>query len=78
MTSIDYMIKADINPEPMADLMYKMSTDASIPDAAYWISTHPESEERAKEILAYIKGKKFQKKKVLTEAEWKFLKKWVD
>lgn len=78
MTSVDYMIKADINPEPMADLMYKMSTEASAPDAFYWISTHPESEQRAKEILAYIKGKKFKKKKVLSDAQWKFLKDWVE
>ncbi|RZJ28364.1 MAG: M48 family metallopeptidase [Flavobacterium sp.] len=78
MTSVDYMIKADINPEPMADLMYKMSTDASMPDAAYWISTHPESEERAKEILDYIKGKKFKKEKVLSDKEWKYLKDWVN
>jgi len=78
ITAVDYMIKADIDPQPMADLMYKMSTDASIPDAAYWITTHPDSEERAKEILDYIKGKKFKKKKVLSDAEWKFLKDWVD
>jgi predicted Zn-dependent protease len=76
-TSVDYMIKAEINPEPFADLMYKMATENTLPDAAYWISTHPESEERAKEILGYLKGQKSVKTPVLTAEEWKFLKKKI-
>jgi len=74
-TSIDYMIKADVNPAPFADLMYKMAKDENMPDAVYWISTHPESEARAEAIVDYIKNKKFAKKPILTDAEWQTLKK---
>lgn len=73
-TSVDYMIKADIDPAPFADLMYKMAKEEDLPEAVYWISTHPESEARAKAILGYIKGKKYTPKKVLSDAEWKYLK----
>jgi predicted Zn-dependent protease len=74
LASVDYMINADMNPVPFADLLFKMSAEQSLPSATYWISTHRESEERAKEILNYIKGKKYEKKNVLTAAQWKFLK----
>ncbi len=62
-TSVDYMIDADIDPAPFADLMFKMSTEVSMPSAVYWISTHPESEERAKAITNYLKGKKSSRRK---------------
>jgi beta-barrel assembly-enhancing protease len=74
-TAVDYMIGADIDPTPFADLMYKMGTDGDLPDAVYWVSTHPESEARAEAIVDYIKGKKYSKKPILTDAEWQSLKK---
>lgn len=71
MTSVDYMIEADIDPKPMADFMYQMALDKEMPDGFAWIATHPESEERAKYILEYIKGKKLTIKPTLTENSWK-------
>jgi hypothetical protein len=37
----------------------------------YWIADHPESEERAKYILEYIKGKKLKSKSTISEKSWK-------
>lgn len=71
LTGIDYLIEADIDPKPLADFMYQMSLDSKIPDAFSWISSHPESEERSKYILEYIKGKKLTIKPTLTEKNWK-------
>jgi predicted Zn-dependent protease len=71
MESVKYLLKADINPEPMADFMYELAQQQETPDAFAWIATHPESEERAKYILDYLKGKKYQKKQTLTEQNWK-------
>lgn len=76
--SVEYMLDADINPAPFADLMYKMSTEHDMPAVVYWMATHPESEERAKAIIEHIKGKKLPKKQVLSADEWKFLKSKVD
>jgi predicted Zn-dependent protease len=71
ITSVDYMLKANIDPKPMADFMYQMAQDSKIPDGMSWIVDHPESEERAKYILEYIKGKKLNSNQSISEKEWK-------
>ena len=74
ISSVDYMIEANIDPKPLADFMYQMAQDKALPDGFEWISTHPESEERAKYIMDYIKGKKLKSKPTLSEKEWKEFK----
>ena len=71
ITSVKYMMEADINPKPMADFMYQMAQDSNINKNMYWIADHPESEERAKYILEYIKGKHLKNKQTLSEKDWK-------
>ncbi|MBY0487280.1 MAG: hypothetical protein K2P85_08870, partial [Flavobacteriaceae bacterium] len=75
--SVKYLLKADINPEPMADFMYQLAQKQEVPDAFAWISTHPESEERAKYILDYLKGKKYKKTQTITVANWKLFQEQV-
>jgi predicted Zn-dependent protease len=70
MVSVNYLLKANINPEPMADFMFQLAQQEALPNAFSWISTHPESEERAKYILDYLKGKKYQKKQSISETNW--------
>lgn len=74
MTSVEYMLKAGINPEPMADFMYELAQKSDLSESLYWISTHPESEERAKYILDFLKGKKISKKPTISEKEWQVYK----
>jgi len=71
ITSVDYMIKANIDPKPMADFMFQMAQDSNMDKSMYWIADHPESEERAKYILEYIKGKKLESKATISEKDWK-------
>jgi predicted Zn-dependent protease len=78
MASVEYLIKAKLDPEKFANFMYKMAMNQDVPDEMYWISTHPESEERAKDILDAIKHRTFTKKRFLTDKEWKALIKQVD
>lgn len=78
MTAVDYLIKANLDPEQFANFMFKMSTNSDLPEEAYWLTTHPESEERAKAIINAIKGKKLVKKDFLTTKEWKLLQQEVD
>lgn len=77
LASVDYMIKANIDPKPMADFMYQMAQDAKVPTGMEWISSHPESEERAKYILEYIKDKKLKSKATLSEKDWETFQKQV-
>lgn len=71
IASVDYLLKANIDPKPFADFMYKMAMDNQADMSLYWISSHPESEERAKYILEYIKGKKIKSKTTLSDKDWK-------
>lgn len=70
LKSIEYMINANIDPRPFADFMYELSIDNELHKYTYWISTHPESEARAKYILNHIKGKKIKSKPILTDKNW--------
>lgn len=58
INAIKYMINAKINPEPFADFLYKLdekNTNADAIDHLSWISTHPDSKDRAIYILDYLK-----------------------
>ena len=68
--SVEYLVRAGIDPSPFADFLYRMAQGADVPNAVYWVSTHPESAERAKAVLKFASGKKVVKKQVLTAAEW--------
>ncbi|HBK82274.1 MAG TPA: peptidase M48 [Flavobacterium sp.] len=75
--SVNYMLNANINPKPFADFMYDLSIDNELHKYTYWITTHPESEERAKIILNKIKGKPTKSIKILTNKSWQNFKKQV-
>jgi predicted Zn-dependent protease len=77
MASVDYLLKADINPEPFADFMFELAQQNNLSDNLYWISSHPESEERAKYILAYLKDKKYKKIPTISIEKWENYKKLV-
>lgn len=55
LTAVDYMVKAGINPEPFANFLYRLSDETkNLPSQIYWISTHPESKQRAEKIIEHI------------------------
>ena len=68
MESVRYMLKASIDPRPFADFMYDLSLDNEMHKYTYIVTTHPESADRAKYILNYLKGKKIKSKPILTKA----------
>jgi beta-barrel assembly-enhancing protease len=75
LAAVDYLIEADIDPEPFANFLYRLSTEeGNLPNQVFWISTHPDSKERAERIIAYLKNKTMTKKSVLSLSSWKNLK----
>jgi predicted Zn-dependent protease len=75
LKAVDYLIKADINPEPFADFLYRLAeNEGDETNHLTWISTHPESKERAEKIIEYQKGKKQEHRPILSEKTWKDLK----
>ncbi len=73
--AVDYLVKAKINPEPFANFLFKLS-DKENEATKYltWISTHPDSKERAKYIIEYSKGKLTEHKPILSNETWDKLK----
>jgi beta-barrel assembly-enhancing protease len=66
---VEYMIRADIDPESLANFLYRLS-DEDLPEPLYWVSTHPESKQRSAKIMEAIKGRSFKKKPVIESSKW--------
>lgn len=78
LSAADYLIKAGINPEPFANFLYRLADETNhLPSQIYWISTHPESKERAEKIIEQIKGKNFLKAEAKDSLRFERLKEKV-
>jgi beta-barrel assembly-enhancing protease len=78
MKGVDYMIRANINPEPLADFLFKLAgRQPDISRRLAWISTHPDSKERSEYILEYCSGIKRTDKPILSATTWDALKESV-
>ena len=73
--AVDFLTKAKVNPEPFANFLYKLS-DKEHESTKYltWISTHPDSKERAEYIVEYSKGKSTNYKPIISIETWEKLK----
>jgi len=70
----DYLLNSKIDPKEFSNFLYKLSAkENEVEKYLSWMSTHPDSKERAIYILEYKKGKKVITEKVLTEKTWKKL-----
>ncbi|MDA3893180.1 MAG: M48 family metallopeptidase [Salinivirgaceae bacterium] len=75
LQAVDYLLKANIDPEPFANFLYKLSVNESeVIQYLSWISTHPASKDRAIYILNYTSNKILKKEIVLSAESWKNLK----
>lgn len=75
MQSVDYLHEAGINPAPFADLMFRLSENStSASRALNWVSTHPDSGERASYLAEYSLSKKTKYGSALSRATWEALK----
>jgi predicted Zn-dependent protease len=72
--AVDYLIRANVNPEPLANLLYRLS-DQENEAIKYltWISTHPDSKERAESIIEYSKNKLTDYEPILANQTWQML-----
>lgn len=74
MQSVKYLLNAEIDPMPFADFMYELSLDNDFHKYTYWISTHPESEERSQYIMNFLKSKNIKSEKILSDNSWENFK----
>lgn len=75
LTAVDYLLNSKINPEPFADFLYRLS-DKEHEATKYltWISTHPDSKERAEYIMEHSRDKTVNYTPILAEETWSTLK----
>ena len=72
LASVDYLAKAEIDPEPFANLLFRLGdvNGKGVPKEFEWIESHPDSEKRAQEVLNHIKTKKFTKRPLMSTDDW--------
>jgi predicted Zn-dependent protease len=72
--AVDYLIKSKINPLPFADFMQRLADkEADTPEYFNWISTHPDSKERAQYIKDYSGQRLKKPEPVLSNDSWEKL-----
>lgn len=75
LKAVDYLINAEIHPEHLANFLYKMSLDNGTYTGYFsWISTHPDSKERAQHIIEAIDMDDLKNQPILNELTWQNLK----
>lgn len=75
LKAVDYLATSNINPEPFAHFLYKLGdAENEVMQYLSWVSTHPDSKERAAYIIEYSKDKTSKNEAILTRQSWKDLK----
>lgn len=75
LKAVDYLNESKINPEPFANFLFKLSkNEETSTKYLTWISTHPNSKNRAEYIIENNKGKKTEYEKIINIASWNELK----
>ncbi|MFM9052051.1 MAG: M48 family metallopeptidase [Bacteroidota bacterium] len=77
--AVDYLSTANINPQPFADFLFKLSEKNSEAEQYWtWLSTHPDSKERSEYIVEYCKMKKGPYATPLNDSTWTKVKGEID
>ncbi len=77
-SAVQMLMKADIDPEPFANFLFRLSQEkANIPKQFEWISTHPNSQDRASEILKLRKQEVIHPRPIADSVFWANMKKLV-
>lgn len=75
LKAAEYMENAHINPEHLANFLYQMSLDqGEYVQYFTWISTHPDSKERATAIVDQYDTKTIDNQPILREKTWSQVK----
>lgn len=76
--AVKYLIKSGINPAPMADMMFRLSLEESaLVKNLTLISTHPNSENRAENILKQAEKENVDYESISLVFEWEDFKELI-
>ena len=77
--AVEYLTKAEINPEHFAHFLYKINdSESKIMNYLTWISTHPDSKKRAEYIIDHSKNNKIKNVPVLKDETWNKVKELLE
>jgi len=69
--AVDYLVKANIDPEPYANFLYKLADkDSKYESQLIWMSTHPDSKERAVFVIEFSRGIPKNYQPILVQDTW--------
>jgi predicted Zn-dependent protease len=70
-TAFNYLVKAKINPYGFANILEKFSkVETELSNKLSWLSTHPESKERANIIHQKLSKTKCDFEEIVSESDW--------
>jgi len=73
--AVEYLIKANIDPEPFANFLSRLSdSENGVMKHLSWMNTHPDSKERAERIITHSKSVITMSEHVLSQETWNELK----
>jgi beta-barrel assembly-enhancing protease len=72
--AVEMMANANINPEQLGNFLFRLGQQTNhVPEELTWLSTHPDSKERAAKIIASKKDYSFSDKPIL-DTSWEEVK----
>jgi len=77
LKAVDYLLNANIDPEPFANFLYKLEEEDHLLSEFSWLSTHPELKARAEYIIEYYQDKGSQKQPIISHSSWLLLQEEV-
>lgn len=74
--AVEYLIAANINPLPLANLLYRIEAHSAtdMPEALNWFSTHPATIDRVNDLVTAIDNRSMGYTPVITDSTWHSLK----
>ncbi len=76
--AVEYLENANIDPSFFSVFLNKLTNGELLPSQLYWLSTHPDSEERANSILKLKKKNSYPPNPIFTHEEWLKIKEMAE
>ncbi|MBT1712094.1 M48 family metallopeptidase [Fulvivirgaceae bacterium PWU5] len=74
--AVEVLAAADIDPQPLSDFFFRLARKHDMPEELVWISTHPDTDERAGEIIKLKKNYTLSPRPILG-TDWKEIQRQV-
>lgn len=73
-----YLVNAGIDPKPFANFLFRIASETDMPDGFEWISTHPDSKDRAARLLELAKQYNQDWTSSLDTAAWAEMQNYIE